>query len=795
MSILSGIIWIALNGLRGIGKMGFQWHKTNMETIRVDIIYRPLRIAFAVHSTDREGLRAAIRRCHCLWGGQFNPIILIDRPGAHQLIELFRPDIITPLGTHDDLVPFKERYAFLENIGVPSTLFYPPYGGREGTAAVLDVRNLLAYQRDKSDWKAVVEHGIRVATWDSADPLADVFLMQFGQYPTEDEVGIDYSRSLSQATGAFDIPIAPNDILPTELGQHPGISYLSRYGLNPHHSSRGTWDFPGFYLGSAANIDDLVTFWNLRACGIRVAWCDLEHQARLELVNTEYDATLRTRLAALDDLHAQPAAWVRYENLERASVLFGGGRFTLCPVSENSWNGLSITPAKMHFGTESALAVVGGSDQSPRLSFPLKDKPFSADPWFFRQQLMASISLLGNRGDGSNYTFIPPCVPELNEFAGRVMLSRHDDLRLEPDHIGIIIDTADVDLRLTAMPVSALIKRIFALAGFEAKPSGSGLITRQLVTSMGGIDKVRAFKIPGVRKLIKSFGPTHSFSKRDAINKISSRDADTGSAFSDHRQLYIEPREGGDLTPPLVFTHLVEKGLFRIGADLRCPTCHLSSWTPLDNLRQQASCPLCGGSFDATRQLVEERFAYRRNGVLGVEKNAAGSIPVAMVLQQLYVNLQSAFQTDVYAASYDLKPLDTASSLPTCETDFVVLTHEPRLSKPTIIIGECKDAGGMIDANDVDHLRAVADAFPEDRFAVYLLLAKLSAFTAAEIELAKSLNTKVSHRTILLCHTELESYHIYERHSNLRDKYVSSVSEMAEATFQIYFSNINKNHS
>jgi hypothetical protein len=770
-----------------VGKLRFQWHKWPMETARVDIVYRPLRVAFAVHSSDLDGVRAAVKYCHCLWGGRFNPIILVDRPEAHRLMELFQPDIVTSVGAHVDLAEFIKRYAFLRNSGVPPTLFYPPHASREGIATVLDVRNLMVHRRDDPDWKAMIEHGIRVATWDGVDPLADVFLMQFGQYPTQDLVGIDYRASLDQATQAINLPIPNEGVLPIELMRHPGISHLSRYDLTPHHSGRARWDYPGFYAGHATDVDDLVTFWNLRACGIQMAWHDLDHHGRFDLVKAEHEANVRTRLAGQDDFHNRPVVWFRDTNSEATAALFGDGEFSFCGVSETSWNGFNITPAKMHFDTESALAVIGGQGQLPHLSFALRDRPFSADPWFYQQHLAASLSVIGARGDGSNYTFAPPCVPELNEFAGRAMIWRYDHLRLEPGSISVIIGAAEVDLRLNAMGVPALIERTFALAGFEAKLSGSGLIARQLITSMGGVDGVRAFKIPGVRKLIKSFGPTHSFSKKDAINKISSRDPETGSAFSDHRRLYVEPRKTGDLQPPMVFTHLVEKGLFRIGADLRCPTCHLSSWTPLDNLKQKASCSLCGADFDATRQLVDEKFAYRRTGVLGVEKNAAGSIPVAMVLQQLHVNLSGTFQTDGYGTSYDLRPLDTASGLPVCETDSVVLTHEPRSLKPVVIVGECKDAGGTIDANDVDHLRAVADAFPKERFVVYIMLAKLSAFTAAEIELAKSLNTEFSRRVILLSHQELEPYHLYERRKDVAEIYASSAFDMAEATSRIYF--------
>jgi hypothetical protein len=63
-----------------------------METARVDICYRPLRIAWAIQSGDHESFRRAVRLTHCVWGGRFNPIVMVDRAEeAKQIVELFGP--------------------------------------------------------------------------------------------------------------------------------------------------------------------------------------------------------------------------------------------------------------------------------------------------------------------------------------------------------------------------------------------------------------------------------------------------------------------------------------------------------------------------------------------------------------------------------------------------------------------------------------------------------------------------------------------------------------------------------
>jgi hypothetical protein len=118
-----------------------------------------------------------------------------------------------------------------------------------------------------------------------------------------------------------------------------------------------------------------------------------------------------------------------------------------------------------------------------------------------------------------------------------------------------------------------------------------------------------------------------------------------------------------------------------------------------------------------------------------------------------------------------------------CPRAFVV-------AKATVLIGECKDAGGVIDMNHIDHLRQVADAFPDKRFDVYILLAKLAAFTPEEIALARTLNGQPwTQRVIMLSTRELEPYHLFERtNAELKlDLHSHSAEELARATHTIYF--------
>ena len=205
---------------------------------------------------------------------------------------------------------------------------------------------------------------------------------------------------------------------------------------------------------------------------------------------------------------------------------------------------------------------------------------------------------------------------------------------------------------------------------------------------------------------------------------------------------------------------------------------------------------MCGETFDATSQLIGSKWAYRRSGVLGAERNAQGAVPVVLTLQQLDTNLNIGLQRRSLSVSLDLTP--TRGQLPApCEVDFAWLMPRQYPERTAVIIGECKDRGqspgpggdgGTINANDIANLRAVADSFPRERFEVYILLAKLCAFTPAEIGLARSLNGEHQLRVIMLTERELEPYHLFERTEKIFkiDRYGTAPADLARATVAIF---------
>jgi len=754
-----------------------------METTRVDICYRPLRIGWAICAGDSDAFRQAVQMSYALWGGRFNPIVIVDyEDEADRLIDLFRVDLVFPIGDSETVKKFPKRFPYLINPFFSEPLFVGRADERKH-AQVLDIHNALVHFRDTPQWKTIKDKGVRIYEWQADDALADVFLVQFGGYPSTKEVGIDYVGMVVEAAEATESAIEPDAAIPSDTLDHPTIAYLSRLGLERHYSVQAGWDWPGFFVGDATNLDDLVCHWNLRASDIPLWFVDPDRITRYTDVIPAWEKLMRETIAHRHEWKRHVAIWSRRENIKEVRGLFGDGQLTFCSLSIHSWNGHNLRPPMMHFDQVSTLGVSGHESGKPKVSFALNDKPFCGDVWFHTQHLIASISFIGGLYGDEHYTLHPPFIPDLNEFYARTMHFRPDRLRIESERVGLVIDAADSDAFLYVLPVADLIERVFDLAGFSAKLSRSGLIIRQLIAQLGGLYGADVFRIPGVRRLLKTHGPMTAFTKRGALQLIGAKDPENPDAK-------FEDPFGRKLEANSVFSGLVEKGLYRIGRELTCPNCRMASWISLDAVKQQVICELCGHEYDATRQLVNGEWHYRRSGVLGTERNAQGAIPVALTLQQLRANRHGLHQ-DIYSPSLDLTPKE-GTGLPKCEIDFVWMIARPYPQKTVIILGECKDQGFVKlqeFEKDIDHLRRVADAFPPKCFETFVLIAKLSPFSSGEIECAKTLNDKYRSRAILLTARELEPHFMYQRtKAEFKiEEYASTPEDMAAATVTIYF--------
>ena len=316
---------------------------SKMDTARINICYRPIRVVWAIHSAELQSFRDAVKLTHTLRGGRYNPIVFADKPDeARDIIESFRADMIVPVGGSKEANELPDRFPHLINPFFNKAIFEKDMRGN-ARARLLDLHNSLNFWHDTPEWKALDERGIRSFTCLPDDPLADAILARHGGFPDSGEVGIDYGELLSQATLAIDVAIDKGAPLPLQLLQHPSFNYLSRHGLRRHYTVRPGWDFEGYFVGDAGSLDDLAYFWNLRAADISLEFLDPSHIARYEHFKAECDKLILARVANLADYRRNIAIWTREERIQSALELFEGRRVSVCRIGDDKilerWRG------------------------------------------------------------------------------------------------------------------------------------------------------------------------------------------------------------------------------------------------------------------------------------------------------------------------------------------------------------------------------------------------------------------------------------------------------------------------
>jgi hypothetical protein len=752
-----------------------------MAPIHLQVRYRPIRIGWCVREGDLEEFRKAVRLTHTLWGGRFNPVIPLGDPElARQLVRAFRVDCLYCISQSSEGDKLLEEFKHLFWPSFHKELFVQGMRGQTNDATFLDIYHPVRHlyedkikDREHPTWNAAIFQ------WQPSDPLADVFSVTFGAYPTKNDIGIDYDAFFRKYLAAREIGLENNTPLPASAFKEFTPSVLTMFDLRPVDFDGGR-DEPGIYYGQSGDFTDLVGFWNLRAGGIELFFYDPTYRARLIEMTQAYFAAVRAqpRDRGWPDLIA---VWRKSREAE-VDIREFGDNLLLCSLSKDIWGGMNIRPSLMGFEEKSVLGSESGNGRISA-TFELPPKPFFDDAASRWQKAVVSVHPLV-RVQGA--ILRPPYLPQLNEYYGRECYFEYNAVRSERDGIGIVADITTTSLTVHALDVRTLVRKVFEVFGISAKPSPAGLVGFRLIDQMGGLQGCRVFKIGGVRELIRAYSPDQTFTRSGALTTIRQHDPVSGAVgFSAHERLYIEPRDRRPLKPEDAFSYLLKKGVFRVGLRLVCPSCELENWVNLDDARTISQCEFCGREFNITPQLRDRDWAYRRSGLFGRNDHQGGGIPVALTLQQIETALHGNILA--FTTGTELEPI--TASIEKCETDFVLFTESLHKKIFQIAIGECK-GNRQITADDAQKMGLVADALTRDeQCEAFIVFSKTGSFTAEEVERCKLAQHRYGQRVILLSERELEPYFMYERaHEEFEiQRSAISLEDMAEVTQNIYF--------
>lgn len=750
-----------------------------MDTLSLRIAYRPVRVGWCVRFGNMDDVRGSLRRTHTLWGGRYNPIIPIGGGvDGKSLIQRFRVDALYPAAEVPELVGFAESFEHLRWPGFHRPKEFFVETNRGFRPPFLDVSHAVVRLYEeyvKGDQERMLN--AKIFSWHSSDPLADIFLAQFGSYPKAAEIGLDYEGFVSKLLKASVVSVSAEGPLPPDAFMGATPSTITMFDLEANRLFDGK--DRGFYIGSAANFEDVVNFWNLRAANIDLYFFDVDSQARLGEFRDRLVSRIQEGAHSVPGLPPAVGIWSREQvnagQLGGFGRHFSGGVVSSCHLHVNS--------PLMEFKAKSVLANVGESRGSSLVSVQLPEKPFSEDGTFPSPMVVVGIEPRFWFTQDPDKTLVTPFLPEMNEFYRKEMLLAGDGFRVQQGGFGIITTADTSEVSFYALQTSSLIAAVFRPFGIKAEPSLAGQIAKRIIHQLDGLQGCRPFKFSGVRKLIEEHGPFTSFTRGAATLMIAQIDPATKKPTM--QVLFLE---GKQLTPSSTFDYLLRKGVFRTGLELTCTNCGLQPWLSLESLGHEVVCEYCGEKFNVTPQLKDRDWRYRRSGLFGRDNHQEGAIPVVLTLQQLATNVHSMLGSGLFATSFKLS--STGAKINPCETDLVVLLQDIS-GNIDLLIGECKSGGSenVITEDDVQNLLAVSKSFPADRVSVYLLFSKLGSFSAAEISRCTAALDPHHPRVILLSLRELEPYHVYERTAKEFDIRSSAISlkDLAQATPRIFF--------
>jgi hypothetical protein len=722
-----------------------------MSTLNLHVQYRPIRVGWCIQANNFDEYKRALRFTHTLWGGRYNPLIVVDNFNkASELVDLFKVDVLFPVSDDQSIIDFINRFPYLPwPHHFDKGLFIRWMKARE--PVFLDIfQSALRLRSDLNKENAFSKFQLNLINWDENDPLSAVFNAMFGCLPSRQELDteFDYKELLADTLTTNTIQLNAPEIIDAALIKTPTINWLSKYLLSGKRSIG--WSTPGFYIGSVNDFTDLVNFWNLRACGIPLIYYDPVFKDRFSKLKEDHISKLRSQPPTTYEPTPSVGIWLQESNHDTFDQKEFEGHITICQIGSASWNGLNIKTPIWHFKGKTVLGVLSDANHKS-LAFQLPPKPTCNDTPETNQYLVATANIYGSTFD-EDHTFDLPYVPELNRFYGQATFHL-DKFRVEPNGLGLIIHHNDNSSHLQSINVKKLAQEIFELYGMKLTSSEAGIKTSRIIKQVGGLHNCRIFKIRGVRQLIEEHSPYASFRTTEATKIIGQIDPITNQPdFDRYKMLYLD---GAKVTPSSAFNYLAQKDVFRVGIELICPNCDLKFWRMLDSVKSKSICELCSHKFNILTQLKDRDWFYRRSGIFGLDDNQAGGIPVVLTLNQLLSNFHS--DTFLYVTAMNIEFDGTNKK---CETDFIIISWN-RDGKVSIVVSECKTRN-PIEAQDVENLKIVADKLVNKHIEAYILFSKLADFSDAEVELCMQAQEQYRDRVIMLTERELESSFLYE---------------------------------
>jgi hypothetical protein len=684
-----------------------------MPTAQLEVAYRPARVAWLVRGRSRNDLREAIQLASCLWGGMFSLVAAVENaPGTlDEAVRRFRADLLHVITETDGARATVERNRALAQTLVGGGIIG---GDDEEEPGLVDLTRALRLRRRDAERA----RSVCLPVWDEGDRMLLVYAATFGDL-SHPAMSPKQREAFARTTGAADVPA--EEVAADYDGYDVPIR-ATMTGLQWRRPRYMIDERPGIFVGNAASLSDLRSYWNVRATGTDVLFWDRGDaaggpfrrsiEARIDQVAREEEVErpfgwFPCHVATKGDDRRPPSVPTELSELIEAFGLRPmvtplNGDLGITSWSRDELSSLPSTPAQRVLAhTEER------GEFASRVTVELPRHPVVETEGWTRQAL--GIQMEAYVDSGYSGTLKLPYLPDLNHWYRWETATVSADFRVQDEAFSLITSFVGPTLELTTVRHQALLEKIFDRAGIAVTRSLPGQAAWHLLSQLGGYGGVGALRLPGVRKLLASPSARIGIARGAARGLI-------------HDQGRIEQAErlwlgGEQLDAGRIWEFLLHRRVFLPGIETKCPWCqHASFYRPRD-IEDDLQCPRCGRTFPLGPAIERDPVRFRMSSLL----EPRGDEPAGGQRRTLFDHQPAAVPVLLtllclgdWAGSGDGFVLDTSYSLTgddidSCETDIVAIAYGARGETHThVLVGECKGQG-HVTADDVRKLSAVSN--------------------------------------------------------------------------------------
>jgi hypothetical protein len=675
-------------------------------TIEARCNARPTRLVFILANADRGQLLSVISRATTLWGGRFNPIVILDDAGRTMvgrhytlaapephlklqadLLKAFDPDLLINYSGN----PLPPELSTWAHLTFPADqLDWNPTGSAAARSYFVDIRPLLDDLWEK-EFRNVATPRFKLRFIEKAEAEASPMLAaRFGLYPTEDYYEF-LKRNFGAAALTYNAELRgahwPGDFQ-TPLG-FTGIYCQARRQIVDSHA---------FFLLNPDDPFDLVDYWNLRASGKIVFPLTLHDYKDCATPISDFAAVASYPGRALGFLTIIKAASITDEQIEEVRQWITVEGLSKAPVGTMGW-----VPQyhRGNYGAADELEIEQLTCFESNNVGVLVDgygRIDGAKPAFLKQGDYFSHWSM----DLSLPTFRDPkgCyrLPWLNSGCDG-LVARHIGFSSQMDasrvsRTGIVTrhDGDSSHVRISPITAVQAVKAFLEGVGVTYREtSAPGLALTRIVEMMGTLHTCEVFQNSAIRDTLDEMSrgdPRTVHSVKIAI-VLALKDLNFfGSPLSEKKKHEHSER---------LMKRAIDAKVFRVGLVFQCSVCHKRSWYPTTEFSDTYTCKNCF-SQEPTPYVHELEWYFAADGLFRSSNKLDGNITVLLALS--FFNEIYKYDGLQYAPSF----LYELGGEPR-EMDFAVIAADSHRSGVDMIFGEAK-SGAALDVAEREKLRA-----------------------------------------------------------------------------------------